>query len=52
MPYVILASGIYLSAIAFCLSTENLKSAILLRGIPGIIGVGLMINGSKALGLI
>ena len=51
MPYVILASGIYLSAIALCLSTENLKSA-LLRGVPGIIGVGLMINGSKALGLI
>lgn len=52
MACVILASGIYLVTLAFIMDTPDLKSAIIMRAIPGLIGVGLMINGAKHLGLI
>lgn len=52
MDYVILASGIYLVGGAFIMNTSNIQSGVLLRAIPGLIGVGLMLNGARALGLI
>jgi hypothetical protein len=52
MSWVTLASGIYLAGYAFIMNTDNLLSGIIMRAIPGIIGIGLMINGAKSLGLI
>lgn len=52
MGYIILASGIYLSAIGFFMNTQNWQSGLLLRVIPGLIGFGLIIAGAKYLSLI
>lgn len=52
VSYLALASGIYLCGFAFLIGTENFKSSMIFKVIPGLIGVGLLIHASKAIGLI
>jgi hypothetical protein len=52
MPYIILAAGMYQVGLSFIVNTHKLFDAIVMRAIPGLIGVGLVIYGAKALGLI
>lgn len=52
MNYAALTSGIYLVALSFLIKGDNVRSTLIMSVIPGIIGVGLMITGSRGLGLI
>jgi hypothetical protein len=52
MEYLMIASGAYLVSLSILLATPNFRSAVVLRVIPGAIGVALLIFGMHDAGLL
>lgn len=50
--YLTLASGAYLCVGAFLMDCPDFKSDIILRAIPGLIGIGNMIAGANMAGML
>jgi hypothetical protein len=50
MEYLAMSSGIYLSVIAFMMETANLRSLLLFKVTPGLLGFVQIAAGASALG--